>query len=67
MPPATGINFSSWFLVGFIFRTRSFSLSWVALSHHIDFILQNTFSVNEGSDGGQSLILFFRPVLTLVP
>jgi len=24
MPPATGINFSSWFLVGFIFRKLPF-------------------------------------------
>lgn len=50
IPPATGINYSSWFLVAFVFRT-CFSASQLQEANQPD---QNTYCGVYDTDGGRS-------------
>ena len=71
IPPATGINLSSWFIVGFIFRASRRSLPWHRLPRrradepHV--ILQSTSCVVGISGGGASTTSSCRPASTRAP
>lgn len=60
MPPAGGINFTSWFLVGWIFQ-------YYLRRHYFDFWSDYNYIISAGFDAGSAILSFLVSVILELP